>query len=94
MFFDEPEHQIPATLDLGQPLGVQLDPALIRLDGPRQLLERVVPRIEQLLQSIERWVDAAALEAHQRAATARTYRAALNPMLGALYDERIYRNLD
>jgi quinol monooxygenase YgiN len=43
---------------------------------------------------IERWVDAAALEAHQRAATARSYREALNPMLGALYDERIYRTID
>jgi quinol monooxygenase YgiN len=43
---------------------------------------------------IERWVDAAALEAHQRAATARAYREALNPMLGALYDERIYRTMD
>jgi len=43
---------------------------------------------------IERWADAAALEAHQRTATARSYREALNPMLGALYDERIYRTLD
>jgi len=43
---------------------------------------------------IERWVDAAALEAHQRTATARAYREALNPMLGALYDERSYRNMD
>jgi quinol monooxygenase YgiN len=43
---------------------------------------------------IERWADAAALEAHQRATTARTYREALNPMLGALYDERIYRTMD
>jgi quinol monooxygenase YgiN len=43
---------------------------------------------------IERWVDAAALEAHQRTATARGYREALNPMLGALYDERSYRNMD
>jgi quinol monooxygenase YgiN len=43
---------------------------------------------------IERWGDAAALEAHQSTATARDYRAALNPMLGALYDERIYRIVD
>lgn len=43
---------------------------------------------------IERWIDAAALEAHQRAAVARSYREALNPMLGALYDERIYRTTD
>jgi hypothetical protein len=34
------------------------------------------------------------LEAHQRTATARGYREALNPMLGALYDERSYRNMD
>jgi quinol monooxygenase YgiN len=43
---------------------------------------------------IERWRDAAALEAHQRAATTRAYREALNPMLGALYDERSYRTVD
>jgi quinol monooxygenase YgiN len=43
---------------------------------------------------IESWADTAALEAHQRATTARTYREALNPMLGALYDERIYRTMD
>jgi quinol monooxygenase YgiN len=43
---------------------------------------------------IERWRDAAALEAHQRTPTARAYREALNPMLGALYDERSYRTMD
>jgi quinol monooxygenase YgiN len=71
------------------------------LDGTRgesgllglNVLQTLPPHTNHLT-VIERWVDAAALEAHQRAATARTYREALNPMLGALYDERIYRKMD
>ncbi len=43
---------------------------------------------------MERWTGAHALEAHQQAATARTYREQLAPMLGALYDERSYRKMD
>ena len=43
---------------------------------------------------VESWIDAAALQAHQKAATAQAYREALAPMLGALYDERAYRKLD
>ena len=43
---------------------------------------------------VESWIDAAALQAHQKAGTAQAYREALAPMLGALYDERAYRKLD
>ena len=43
---------------------------------------------------VESWVDAAALQAHQKAAAAQAYREGLAPMLGALYDERTYRTLD
>ena len=58
-----------------------------------EVLQTLPPHTNHLT-VIERWVDAAALEAHQRAATARSYREALNPMLGALYDERSYRTMD
>jgi quinol monooxygenase YgiN len=58
-----------------------------------EVLQTLAPHTNHLT-VIERWVDAAALEAHQRAATARSYREALNPMLGALYDERSFRKMD
>ena len=58
-----------------------------------QVLQTLPPHTNHLT-VIERWIDAAALEAHQRAAAARSYREALHPMLGALYDERIYRTTD
>jgi quinol monooxygenase YgiN len=71
------------------------------LDGTRGasgLLELSVlqtfPPHTNHLTVIERWGDEEALEAHQQTVTARTYREALNPMLGALYDERIYRKTD
>jgi len=43
---------------------------------------------------VESWTDAAAWQAHQKAATAQAYREGLAPMLGALYDERAYRQMD
>jgi quinol monooxygenase YgiN len=58
-----------------------------------EVLQTLPPHLNHLT-VIERWADAAALEAHQRTVTARSYREALNPMLGALYDERIYRKVD
>jgi quinol monooxygenase YgiN len=58
-----------------------------------EVLQTLPPHTNHLT-VIERWRDVAALEAHQRTATARTYREALNPMLGALYDERSYGKMD
>jgi quinol monooxygenase YgiN len=43
---------------------------------------------------VESWRDTAALQAHQKAPIAQTYREALAPMLGALYDERAYQKLN
>lgn len=57
------------------------------------ILQALAPHTNHLT-VIEQWRDAAALEAHQRSPTAQRYREALNPMLGALYDERAYRQMD
>ena len=65
------------------------EPGLLGLD----VLQTLPPHTNHLT-VVERWVDAAALEAHQRDPATRSYREALNPMLGALYDERIYRTMD
>jgi quinol monooxygenase YgiN len=75
--------------------------AKIYIDGTRgesgllglDVLQTLPPHTNHLT-VIERWTDAAALEAHQRTSTARDYREALSPMLGALYDERLYRKMD
>jgi quinol monooxygenase YgiN len=42
---------------------------------------------------IEAWDDAAAFTAHALGAPTRRWRSALAPMLGALYDQRLYRAL-
>jgi quinol monooxygenase YgiN len=43
---------------------------------------------------VEAWADQKAYEAHILAPHTRQFREALGPMLGALYDERLYRALD
>ena len=43
---------------------------------------------------IEMWADPKAYEAHVLASHTRQFRDKLGPMLGALYDERLYRTLD
>jgi quinol monooxygenase YgiN len=43
---------------------------------------------------VEAWADRPAYEAHVIAPHTRQFRDALGPMLGALYDERLYRALD
>jgi quinol monooxygenase YgiN len=42
----------------------------------------------------EIWKDQAALDAHGRAAGTREFREKIGRMLGALYDDRRYRNLE
>lgn len=43
---------------------------------------------------VEAWTDRAALDAHEMAAPTRQFRDRLGPMLGAPYDDRVYRQLD
>jgi quinol monooxygenase YgiN len=43
---------------------------------------------------IESWADRASFEAHQAADATKRFREKVNPMLGALYDQRIYRAVD
>ena len=69
--------------------GSRGEPGLLRLD----ILQSLPPHTNHLT-VIERWVDERALEAHQKAATAQTYREELAPKLGALYDERSYQKID
>jgi quinol monooxygenase YgiN len=43
---------------------------------------------------VEIWKDRAALDAHNLAASTREFREKLGPTMGALYDDRRYRNLE
>jgi quinol monooxygenase YgiN len=65
--------------------GTRRESGLLRLD----ILQTIPPHTNHFT-VIESWVDAQALQAHQKAATAQTYREELAPKLGALYDERAY----
>jgi quinol monooxygenase YgiN len=69
--------------------GSRGESGLLRLD----ILQAFPPHTNHFT-VIESWVDAAALETHQKAATAQTYREELGPKLGALYDERAYKKLN
>jgi len=68
--------------------GTRGEAGLARLD----ILQTLAPHTNHFT-VVESWLDAAALQAHQKAATAQSYREALAPMLGALYDERAYQKL-
>jgi quinol monooxygenase YgiN len=69
--------------------GSRREAGLLRLD----ILQSIPPHTNHFT-VIESWLDAQALQAHQRGGTAQTYREDLAPKLGALYDERAYRRLD
>jgi quinol monooxygenase YgiN len=69
--------------------GSRAESGLLRLD----VLQSVPPHTNHFT-VIESWIDAAALQAHQQAAAAQTYREALAPKLGALYDERAYQRMN
>jgi quinol monooxygenase YgiN len=68
--------------------GSRGESGLLRLD----ILQAIPPHTNHFT-VIESWIDARALQAHQRAAFAQTYREELAPMLGALYDERAYMKM-
>ncbi len=69
--------------------GTRAETGLQRLD----ILQTLPPHTNHFT-VVESWIDPAAWQAHQKAATAQAYREGLAPMLGALYDERAYRKLD
>jgi quinol monooxygenase YgiN len=69
--------------------GSRGETGLLRLD----ILQAIPPHTNHLT-VIESWIDAQALQAHQKAAFAQTYREELAPKLGALYDERAYEKMN
>jgi quinol monooxygenase YgiN len=82
----------PAFAPLQKPLRPYFDDARSRAVG-FQLLQHMPPR-QNHLTALELWRDQSALDAHRASAAARRFRAAADPILGALYDERLYRGLE
>jgi quinol monooxygenase YgiN len=90
---------VMSHLDVAPPLFASLQPALPPyVNGSRRekgmvrfdVLQHVDPR-QNHLTVLEAWSSNAAMEAHRAAAHTKAFRAKLHPILGALYDERVYR---
>jgi quinol monooxygenase YgiN len=58
-----------------------------------EALQHVEPR-QNHLTVVGAWTNRAAFEAAERSAAWRQYRATISPLQGALYDERLYREID
>ena len=93
---------VMSHLDVAPPLFATMQPALqpyveasrkdrgmLRFD----LLQHVEPR-QNHITVLETWGSTAAMEAHRAAAHTKTFRTRLHPILGALYDERVYRPIN
>lgn len=90
---------VMSHLDVAPPLFAQLIPNLRPyVDAARKergvvrfdILQMVAPR-QNHLTVMEAWSGTTPQDAHRTALTTRTFRDRLHPLLGALYDERIYR---
>jgi quinol monooxygenase YgiN len=93
---------VMSHLDVAPPLFASMRPALPPyVDASRKdrgmlrfdLLQHVDPR-QNHITVLEAWDSTAAMEAHRAAAHTKTFRGKLHPILGALYDERVYRPLN
>jgi quinol monooxygenase YgiN len=90
---------VMSHLDVAPPLFASLQPAIpAYVNGSRResgmirfdVLQHVDPR-QNHLTVLEMWRSNAAMEAHRAAAHTKAFREKLHPILGALYDERVYR---
>jgi quinol monooxygenase YgiN len=88
-------------VDVPPPMRETLEPMLRSLaDASRKEPGNVRFEVQQQANRVnhftvvEAWADRQAYEAHVIAPHTRQFRDALGPMLGALYDERLYRALD
>ena len=92
---------VASHVDVPPPMRENLEPMLRSLtDASRKESGNLRFEVQQQANRvnhftvIEAWADQKAYEAHVVAPHMRQFRDALGPMLGALYDERLYRPLD
>jgi quinol monooxygenase YgiN len=90
---------VMSHIDIPPPLFAQFVPLLRPyVDGSRKdrgmvrfdLLQAVAPR-QNHITVLEAWAGATPLEQHKTAVHTRTFRQHVHPLLGSLYDERMYR---
>lgn len=84
---------VPPVKDEGLALLVALARDSRREPGIRRLDVLQQDNRANHLTLVEAWADAAALAAHRAAGHTRAFRERIGPLMGALYDERIYRAL-
>jgi quinol monooxygenase YgiN len=92
---------VASHVDVPPPMRETLEPMLRSLaDASRKESGNLRFEVQQQANRVnhftvvEAWADQKAYEAHVVASHTRQFRDALGPMLGALYDERLYRALD
>jgi quinol monooxygenase YgiN len=92
---------VASHVDVPPPMRETLEPMLRALaDASRKESGNVRFEVQQQANRVnhftvvEVWADQKTYEAHVVAPHTRQFRDALGPMLGALYDERLYRPLD
>jgi quinol monooxygenase YgiN len=92
---------VASHVDVPPPMRETLEPMLRALtDASRKESGNLRFEVQQQANRVnhftvvEVWADRQAYEAHVTAPHTRQFRDALGPMLGALYDERLYRALD
>lgn len=84
---------VPPAKEAGLALLVDLARASRKEAGARRVDVLQQDNRANHLTLVEAWADAAALNSHRAAAHTRTFRARIAPLIGALYDERLYRAL-
>lgn len=81
----------PLFAPLQPPLHLYFDQTRAKVTG-QQVLQHIDPRRNHLT-ALELWPSRAAFDAQRAGVSARRFRDAVTPILGALYDERLYRAL-
>lgn len=84
---------VPSAKDQGLVLLGELARASRREDSCRRFGVLQQDSRANHLTLVEAWADAAAFDAHRIAAHTRAFREKIAPLMGALYDERVYRAL-
>jgi quinol monooxygenase YgiN len=85
---------IPQHMDEASSMLERLGEGSVKEEGNLRFLVAHQPDLPNHFTVIENWADRASFEGHQAAEATKRFREKLNPMLGALYDQRIYRAVD
>jgi quinol monooxygenase YgiN len=85
---------MPQYMDEASSMLERLAEGSVKQAGNLRFLVTHQPDLPNHFTVMENWADRASFEAHQAADATKQFREKLGPMLGALYDQRIYRAID